>query len=274
MPTVRSCWPTGRRSCASRRDRRSSPALQAALPDEVTHLTREVTDPRALAAEVAADLVVGADGVRSACRQTAFPGTAPVPTDWVALRGHLPGHRPEGPTEWWGPGGVFGITPGPHGAAWFCAVRSGRTDHGLQAPPPSEALALAADRFGDWDPLLQRVLSEVGGGADVQRILLTPSLRRSNADGLVLIGDAAHAMAPNLGRGANEAIRDAATLARMLHRHGTKGAPLAFHRRRHATTQMLRAASSVALRTATTGRLSRVRDHVLRTLPQQPPPTG
>ncbi|WEV77035.1 NAD(P)/FAD-dependent oxidoreductase [Janibacter cremeus] len=248
-------------------------ALESALPPGVTRFTREVTDPRALAAEVGADLVVGADGVRSVCRQSAFPGTAPVATDWIVLRGHLPGPRPEGPTEWWGPGGLFGITPGPRGAAWFCAVGTGRAD-GLQAPPLEEALALATGRFGDWDPLLQRVLAQVGGEADVQRILLAPPLRRSAADGLVLVGDAAHGMAPNLGRGANEAIRDAVTLARMLHRHGAKGAPRAFHRRRHATTQVLRAASSVALRTATTTRLARVRDHVLRAAPGQAPPTG
>ncbi|WP_338748859.1 FAD-dependent oxidoreductase [Janibacter alittae] len=249
-------------------------ALEAALPTTATRLTREVTDPDALASEVGADLVVGADGVRSVCRQTAFAGTAPVVTDWIALRGHLPGPRPQGPTEWWGPGGVFGVTPGPHGAAWFCAVRADQPDPGLQAPPLDEALALVTRRFGDWDPLLQRVLAGAGPDADVQRILLAPPLRRSAVGGLVLIGDAAHGMAPNLGRGANEAIRDADVLARMLHHHGAKGASPAFHRRRHATTQVLRAASSVALRTATTRRLARVRDHVVRALPQQRPPTG
>ncbi|NYF98554.1 FAD-dependent oxidoreductase [Janibacter cremeus] len=266
-------------------------AFEAVLPTTVTRLTCEVTDPRALATEVGADLVVGADGVRSVCRQACLRPSGvlagrgfvarsshlnprPVVTEWIALRGHLPGRRPQGPTEWWGPGGVFGVTPGPRGAAWFCAVRTDQPDRRLQAPSLEGALALATNRFGDWDPLLQQVLAEVGGEADVQRILLAPPLRRSAADGLVLIGDAAHGMAPNLGRGANEAIRDATVLAAMLHRHGAKGGPLAFPRRRHATTQVLRLASSVALRTATTSRLAGVRDHVLRMLPQQAPPTG
>lgn len=241
-------------------------ALEEAIPADVTRLTREVTDPRALAA----DLVVGADGVRSACRQVAFAGTAPVVTEWVALRGHLPGPPPDGPTEWWGPGSLFGITPGPRGAAWFCAVRGGETG----APSLDDALALATTHFGDWDPLLPQVLARVGPAADVQRVLLAPPLRRSVADGLVLIGDAAHGMAPNLGRGANEAIRDATVLAQMLHRHGTKGGPLAFHRRRHVPTQALRVVSSLALRTATNGRLAPARDRVLRIMPQQDPPTG
>lgn len=245
-------------------------ALEAALADEVTHLTREVTDPRALAAEVGADLVVGADGVRSACRQAAFPGTAPVPTDWTALRGHLD-REVTTPTEWWGPGGVFGTTPGPRGGAWFCAVRA---DRALQPPPRPEALALATGHLGDWDPLLPEILAEAGGEADVQRLLLAPPLRRRTADDLVLIGDAAHGMAPNLGRGANEAIGDAHLLAQLLHRHGTKGALAPFARRRHARSQALRAASSAALRTATTTRLAHVRDHALRMVPQDPHPPG
>lgn len=242
-------------------------ALESALPEDVTRLTRGVTEPRALADELGADLVVGADGVRSVCRQAAFAGTAPRATDWIALRGHRPGPPVATPTEWWQPGGVFGITPGPQGAAWFCALRA--PGDMIQAPPLEEALALATDRFGEGDPLLPQILADGGGDADVQRILLAPPLRRSIADGLVLIGDAAHGMAPNLGRGANEAILDATALARALHGHGTKGGPRAFHRRRHATTQALRAASSLALRTATTRRAARVRDHVLRALPQQ-----
>lgn len=239
-------------------------ALEAALPGAVTRMTREVTDPRALAADVGADLVVGADGVRSACRQHAFPGSAPVVTEWIALRGHLPGPRLRTATEWWGPGGLFGCTPGPQGAAWFCAVR---TDERSLTVDPAEALVLAHRHFADWDPTVREVLEVVGPEADAQRILITPPMRSSFDDALVLIGDAAHAMSPNLGRGANEALQDAVVLADVIHRHGTKGAPAAFARRRHLRGQVLRLASSVALRTATTRRGARARDRVLRLLP-------
>lgn len=236
-------------------------ALDGAIPDEVTRVTKGVEEPGALAAEVGADLVVGADGVRSVCRRSAFIGTEPVITDQVVLRGHLD-RVAVAPTEWWGPGGLFGVTPGPRGSAWFCSVRdpgprSATVDH-------AEALALAKNHFAGWDPRLAEVLGVAGDAADAQRILLAPPLRRIAADGLVLVGDAAHGMAPNIGRGANEAIRDALALAATLHDHGTTGALAPFVRRRHVPTQVLRATASVVMRTATTRRAAPLRDGLLR----------
>lgn len=237
-------------------------ALEAAVPSSVTRLTQQVLEPRALAGRVGADLIVGADGVRSACRGAAFPGTDPIVTDWVALRGHLPQPH-EATSEWWGPGGVFGRTPGPEGSAWFCAVRSNSRTLRVDR---DEMLALALDHFRDWDPALAEILSVAGASADVQRILLAPPMRRIVDDEIVLIGDAAHAMAPNLGRGANEAIRDAVVLAEMIHRHGTKGGPAAFARRRHLIGQGLRVTSDIALRVATSRRGASARDGMVRLL--------
>lgn len=260
-------------------------ALESVVPEEVTRLTREVTDPQALAVEVGADLVVGADGVRSICRQTAFAGASrrrpwgpagvqrslePLVTDQVVLRGHL--DRPVAdPTEWWGPGGVFGVTPGPRGSAWFCSVHDPgpptlRVEH-------AAVLELARRHLTDWDPLLVELLRGAGGRADVQRILLAPPMRRITTERVVLIGDAAHGMAPNLGRGANEAILDGCSLAAAIHRDGVVAGPRAHERRRHLTGQVLRVGASLVMRTATAGRVAPARDRVLRMMPRNEPPT-
>nr|WP_257908089.1 FAD-dependent monooxygenase [Janibacter limosus] len=235
-------------------------ALEAALPPSVSRLTQQVTDPRALATQLGADLVVGADGVRSAVRQHARAGTAPVVTDWIGCAGTCP-DRPSAPPP---SGGGRAVSSArrrdrrvPRGSA-RCAVAVAPPWTRPRHSPP------ARGHFADWDPRTREVLAAVGGRADAQRILLAPRLRTSADDRLVLIGDAAHAMSPNLGRGANEALEDALALAAMVHRHGTKGAPRAFSRRRHLRGQVLRTAASIGLRAATTRRAAPARDALLR----------
>ena len=112
---------------------------------------------------LAAQLVVGADGVRSAVRQHAFEGAAPVVTDWIALRGHLPGPPVTTATEWWGRGALFGVTPGPRGAAWFAAVRG---DHGEHALAALDRGAQARQRLADGGGKEARRLRVPGEGAD------------------------------------------------------------------------------------------------------------
>ena len=75
-----------------------------------------------------------------------------------------------------------------------------------------------------------RVRALTGEAADVLEALTSPeqllpavyydaSVRRLHADGLVALGDAAHAMSPQLGQGANLALVDAALLADALAVH-------------------------------------------------------
>lgn len=59
---------------------------------------------------------------------------------------------------------------------------------------------------------------------------------------VVLLGDAAHAMTPNLGQGACAAIQDAGVLAEVLERYGDQAVALASYDRirRAATTKLIR----------------------------------
>ena len=60
-------------------------------------------------------------------------------------------------------------------------------------------------------------------------------MRRWYADGIVVIGDAAHAMSPQLGQGVNLALADASCLADCLSRHPLREALVSYQRRRSFT---------------------------------------
>lgn len=63
-----------------------------------------------------------------------------------------------------------------------------------------------------------------------------PRLRAYSAGRVVLVGDAAHAMTPNLGQGACQALEDAVVLAKSL---DSDGGLAAYDRLRRRRTQMV-----------------------------------
>ena len=87
------------------------------------------------------------------------------------------------------------------------------------------------------------------------------SYQRGNA---VLVGDAAHGMTPNLGRGACEALIDAVTLADLLNTRPLPEALQAYNRRRLLRSQALRVASSAMARLALAESAQPLRDGMLR----------
>ncbi|MGC4798069.1 FAD-dependent oxidoreductase [Micromonospora saelicesensis] len=157
-----------------------------------------------------ADLVVGADGLRSRVRAQLWPHhPGPVyagSTTWRAAIA-FPGPIPAAIT--WGPGAEFGMVPiGDGQLYWYGA---------LNAPPGGHApdeLAAVRERFGDWhDPipaLLAATPLDVVLRNDIHYLAEPlPSYVRGR---VALLGDAAHPMTPNLGQGAGQAIEDAVVL--------------------------------------------------------------
>jgi len=161
------------------------------------------------------DVVVAADGIRSRIRRhwPADPGLRYA--GCIAWRGVTarPVHASSGSGETVGRGLRFGIAPLADGRVYWFAVLSQPTD----APAP-DGPSVAVRRFGDWHaPILELIESTPPDG--IQGLPIEelagrlPTFRRGRC---VLLGDAAHAMTPNLGQGGNQALEDAVTLASLL----------------------------------------------------------
>ena len=155
-----------------------------------------------------ADLIVGADGIGSAVRQLVATGVKVRPASYGIWRGitHLGAAAPQRASETFGPGRRFGIVPLSGGRTyWFAA---------MSAASGSEDLDTA---FRGWHEPIPKLLHATPPG---ERSFLElgdlPPLPRWHRKGIVLVGDAAHAMTPNLGQGAAQGLLDALMLRRQL----------------------------------------------------------
>ncbi|GAA3722879.1 2-polyprenyl-6-methoxyphenol hydroxylase-like FAD-dependent oxidoreductase [Spinactinospora alkalitolerans] len=197
--------------------------LLGRLPGDALHTATTVTsvepgDTRRLArvgtdtGELTADLVVAADGVRSTVRPTLFlehPGH--VYAGFTSWRVVVP--SPEPPVlfgESWGRGGVVGVLPLGNGRLYCYATANGPAG---ETAKDEKAELLA--RLADWHDPIPR-LFEAAPPEEVLRTDIwhvdTP-LPAYHKGRVALLGDAAHAMTPNLGQGACQAIEDAVVLA-------------------------------------------------------------
>lgn len=160
------------------------------------------------------DLVVGADGVHSQVRSGGSFGTKVTKTGTFYLRG-LAHREVPGNEEVWTGAGIFGSFPVRGGTYWFCSMGTRELRAAVEARDASEFRLIWSAHLPRVAPLLDEVES-------FDSVLVNEVIRVDCdrfADGrLVLVGDAAHAMAPNLGQGANSALVDAAVLLDELQR--------------------------------------------------------
>ncbi|WP_448810908.1 FAD-dependent monooxygenase [Agromyces bauzanensis] len=235
-------------------------ALEAAVPATVRRVLDRV-DPEGVESSGDA-LVVGADGVHSAVRRAGWSRADATLTPYLAVRGVLAQHPADIDVgEYWGRGQLFGVGPHRAGTNWYTAFRS---DLGPRHVDVDEALEAARRRAGAVAPALARVLEAATPETTLaQRIWTTPRLRSYVRGRFVLVGDAAHAMTPNLGRGACESLVDAVTLGRLLNTRPIAEALAAYDRERVRPTQRLRAASGMLMRLALLDRTQPVRDRLV-----------
>jgi 2-polyprenyl-6-methoxyphenol hydroxylase-like FAD-dependent oxidoreductase len=217
-----------------------------------------------------ADLVIGADGVNSAVRSTGgFHSRLSAGSSY--LRTIVQGQANPWFEEFWTPLGSFGHAPLGGDTTYFWAAAHSpavteavsRRDLRSFAEEWRRVLPLAGDLFArvtSFDDLLLNTVRRV-------------DCRRWFSGRLVLLGDAAHAMAPNLGQGANSALGDAVALAEALVTAPSVPAALERydHRRRPAARRVQDTAGFLQrLCNLHQARPIRVRDAVLMALTRFP----
>jgi FAD-dependent urate hydroxylase len=174
--------------------------------------------------EATADILIGADGLRSRTRSIIDPAAAA--TRYTGLlnvggyaRGLDLGDRPGVMQFCFGRRCFLGYVTSPDGDVWWFANPPSRRD------PTREELATDApeawrrrlrDLFDDDAlpmPALIDATGELFAGWPTYDI---PRVRIWHRQGMVLVGDAVHAASPASGQGASMAFEDALTLARCL----------------------------------------------------------
>ncbi|HEX6500208.1 MAG TPA: FAD-dependent monooxygenase [Micromonosporaceae bacterium] len=199
--------------------------------------------------DLGADLVVAADGIRSTLRAALFPDhPRPRYVGYQAWRMIVPAvDDTTGAFETWGRGGArFAVVP-MDADFWYCyatlVLPAGQAD-------PDPAAELVA-RFGTWHAPIPEVLARIKPGSllrqDVEE--LGTALPTMHAGRVAFVGDAAHAMTPDLGQGGCMAIEDAVVLGSTLRDAPVPEALIRF------TSSRLPRTTTVATRSRRTSRL-------------------
>ena len=197
---------------------------------------------------VEADLVVGADGVRSAVRRwiTGRPGL--VYSGTSAFRGIVPSGScarcpiPKRSSSGWGrtPHLLhYAIGPRAEDVNFFAVVEGPREwPHAQWISPAAPGEALAG--FAGWHEAVREMIGEGWVDRRWALFVVTQPARwfRGRA---VLLGDAVHGMLPHQGQGANTTIEDAVTLADLLarDRHGAEALFLRYQKIRRLRTRAI-----------------------------------
>ena len=163
------------------------------------------------------DLVIGADGIRSATRRMIGITEEPRPTGMGIFRAFGP--RPTSVTRtdlyYGGPAYIAGYCPTGTDTLYAYLVEDAQDRSALSPEQRLDAMcALAAAYHGPWDEIRATLTDPETVNYTLFEALVVPA--PWNRGRVVLIGDAAHACPPTLAQGGAQALEDAAVLTELL----------------------------------------------------------
>ncbi|WNJ21138.1 FAD-dependent oxidoreductase [Pontibacter sp. G13] len=164
------------------------------------------------------DLLIGADGIHSVVRQHLFGAVSMRYGGYTCWRGVVPFPRARleklGMTETWGPSKRFGIVPLSRDRVyWFAVVSGPARDPNMR----DWSMDDLQREYAEFHPDVVQVLAASKDASLLHHDLYDFEPLSSYSKGnILLIGDAAHAMTPNMGQGAGMSIEDAATWVSLM----------------------------------------------------------
>ncbi|OQU96450.1 FAD binding domain-containing protein [Cladophialophora immunda] len=207
------------------------------LDCRVSSVVNTTAGPKAIlksGQEIQSDLVVGADGLWSKCRESMLKtADQPLPTGDLTYRIVLQLDKITDPElkEWIAnPQVHFWIGPYSHAVAY--SIRSGTMYNIVLLCPDDLPQGLSRTTgsvnemralFAGWDPILTRFLEQVEQ-VDKWKLMHREELESwtNKEKTFLLLGDSCHPMLPYLAQGANSSIEDGGVLGRLLSHVGSK----------------------------------------------------
>lgn len=166
------------------------------------------------------DLLVGADGVHSNIREALLPNAKPRYAGYTCWRAvvqaepDLLHYDPNVFIETWGRKGPFGLVPLSNNRIyWFACLNAKAPDSPLRTYTTRDLRKI----FEGYHEPIPQILAQTSDHQMLQHdIYDLPPISRFAFGRVVLLGDAAHAMTPNMGQGAGQSVEDAVILASHL----------------------------------------------------------